>query len=641
MRTGFRHLIISVAVSSFFYQTVLGDGCFVTNNYGQDVYAPDQKVAIAWDGSIEVMILATKLQSKIIADFGWLIPIKASEQPQVTVGDMQVFYDLSDYFKSLRQEIKESQTLTAGHKAEIPDIQVLEKKKLDVYDITVLKAKDAKALADWLTQNSFKFPPDANSTLGFYTNQDFFFIAVKIDLSNRYKDEIASIGENKLKLIESVADKIRRPYANPEDIQNVVLAVLHNQQFDRSLSDYMSREEYEGLQKEYLSKSNGAEELPKSIDIMCKVISDLKSGIATPLKISFRTSQPTFPLKISSINKGEVKVTAYVLSHEPLTDKASILKLEKCLQTTTGIKEKLSRYLPVDSTEWVSQLVFDGNSYAFTQDAYFEPIEQKLLNLANDKTEMLYRAIRDGDLEKTKILLADFPNINQRLLICTPLEYAVQSKQRAVAEYLISKGANVNPTDYSQGGPILFPAILSGDMNMIKLLVDKGADINATSALTTAIIMDNIEAVKLFLEHGASVNSPDEVGTTALHHAVETGQIQMVKLLLEHGANIDAKDELDETPLHSFIHLPWLVEPNLLEVAKLLLDKGANPNTISHGKPLLNDAVDYREEEFVKLLLEKGANVNSKDAKGNTPLQIAVKSNKQSMIQLLMKYGAK
>jgi ankyrin repeat protein len=640
MHTGFRHLIISVAVSSFIYQTVLGDGCFVTNNYGQDVYAPDQKVAIAWDGSMEAMILATKLQSKTVADFGWLIPIKASEQPQVTVGDMQVFYDLSDYFKSLRQEIKGFYSASL-HEAENPDIQVLERKKLDVYDITVLKARDAKALADWLTQNSFKFPPDANNTLEFYTNQDFFFIAVKIDLSNKYKAEIASIGENKLKLIESVADKISRPYANPVDIQNVVLAVLHNQQFNRSLSDYMSKEEYEGLQKEYLSKSNGAEKLPKSIDIMCKIISDLKSGIATPLKISFKTSQPTFPLKISSINKGKVKVTAYVLSHEPLTDKASTLKLEKCLQTTTGLKEKLSRYLPVGSTEWVSKLVFDGNSSAFTQDTYFEPIDQKLLNQANDKTETLYRAIRDGDLEKTKMLLTDFPNINQRLLICTPLEYAVQSKQRAVAEYLISKGANVNPTDYSQEAPILEFAILSGDVNMIKLLVDKGADINAAKALNAAVMMNNIEAVKLFLKHGASVNLPDVGGETALHNAVEDGQIQMIKLLLEHGANIDAKNELDETPLHSFIHLPYEVEPKLLEVAKLLLDKGANPNTISHGKPLLNDAVDYGAEEFVKLLLEKGANVNSKDAEGNTPLQIAVKSNNQSMIQLLMKYGAK
>lgn len=629
MRTGFRLLIMSVAVSSFFYQTVLGDGCFVTNNYGQDVYAPDQKVAIAWDGSTEVMILATKLQSKTIADFGWLIPIKASEQPQVTLGDMQIFYDLSDYFKPLRQEIMKSQTLAGGHEAAIPDIQVLEKKKLDIYDITVLKAKDAKALADWLAQNNFKFPPDANSTLKFYTNQDFFFMAVKIDLSNRYKDIVTSIGENGLKVIESVADKINGPYAGTT-IRDIVLAILRNQQFDRRISDYISKEEYENLQKEYLSKSNGAEQSTRSIDIMCEVISDLKSGVAAPLKISFRTSQPTFPLKISSINKGKVKVTAYVLSRKPLTDKTSILKLEKCLQTTTGLKEKLSRYLPVDSAEWASQLVFDGNSSAFIQDVYFEPINRKLLNQANDKTEMLYRAIRDGDLEKTKTLLADFPNINQKILVCAPLEYAVQSKQRAVAEYLISKGADVHQAS------VLDLAIESGDVNMIKLLVDKGADVNAPWILTTAVIMDNIEAVKLLIEHGASVNLPDEVNSTPLHYAVERCNIEMIKLLLAHGANIDAKNNLDETPLHSLIHIP-----DNEEAVKLLLDKGANPNTMSMGTPLLNDAVDYREEEFVKLLLEKGANVNSTDDKGNTPLQIAVKSNKQSMIQLLMKYGAK
>jgi hypothetical protein len=54
----------SLAVSS---RALLADGFFVSDHYAQDVYAPDQKAVIAWDGAKETIVLSTKLQARELA----------------------------------------------------------------------------------------------------------------------------------------------------------------------------------------------------------------------------------------------------------------------------------------------------------------------------------------------------------------------------------------------------------------------------------------------------------------------------------------------------------------------------------------------------------------------------------------------
>lgn len=634
MKIKYSRFFFAASLNLILFQLAIGDGCFVSNNYDRDVFAPDQKVAISWDGSTETMILATKLQAGTIADFGWLIPIKATKQPEVTLGDMQVFYDLSDYFKSMREEIESQNARSASLSLDSEDVEVLEKKKLDVYDITVLKANEGKALAEWLKKNDFKLPKDGNETLNSYANENFFFIAVKLDLTNKYKAEISELGNN-IKLIESVRNKVRKTDEAEKHVPDVVRAVINRKEYVYPIFEYIDEKEYERLKKIYTGEANSINESSRSIETICKVITDLKSGLATPLKISFKTDNPSFPLKISSINKGRVTITAYVLSNEPLTDKTGVLKIQKCIQTTAGFKSKINKYLPVSSSEWVAQLTFDGNSSDFKRDADFVQADQNSISKTEDKAEELYRAIRDGDIDKTKVLLKYFPNINHEILICSPLEYAVTSKQVKIAEYLISKGAQVNPMNFNQEFSVLTAAVMAEDINMIKLLVEKGANIDQSKALNFAAMGHNVEITRFLLKHGASANSM-YAGSTALHEAIENGEIEIMKLLLENGANVNAKDELGETPLYSLMHIPY---DN--ETPRLLLEYGADPNTSSKGKPLLSELAEVQNAEFAEMLIKKGADVNRKDINGDSALQIAIRNNNQVMINLLKKYGAK
>lgn len=151
---------------------------------------------------------------------------------------------------------------------------------------------------------------------------------------------------------------------------------------------------------------------------------------------------------------------------------------------------------------------------------------------------------------------------------------------------LISRGANVNArtkeyppirrwvaplndiswVDFTGQTPFL-RASLSGDITVMRLLLDHGADPNIpTFAGTTALMaaagvnwaenqtyteskQSLMEALKLCLDKGADVNAANSMGITALIGAVNRGSDDMVELLVQKGARLDVKDKEGRTPL--------------------------------------------------------------------------------------------
>jgi ankyrin repeat protein len=95
-----------------------------------------------------------------------------------------------------------------------------------------------------------------------------------------------------------------------------------------------------------------------------------------------------------------------------------------------------------------------------------------------------------------------------------------------------------------------------GNLEIVKVMLDSGADINAVSRnklsatpLQGAAAMQNLELARLLIARGANVNCRGEEGGTPLHEAAGNGQIELVKLLLANGANLNAKDDRGKTPL--------------------------------------------------------------------------------------------
>jgi hypothetical protein len=94
-----------------------------------------------------------------------------------------------------------------------------------------------------------------------------------------------------------------------------------------------------------------------------------------------------------------------------------------------------------------------------------------------------------------------------------------------------------------------------GAMNSLKLLISKGANVNAvdregSTPLMYAVRGDQIGAAKLLLSSGAHIGAKDRQGRTALHFAALRGSAAMTKFLIARGASGSAKDQFGDTPLH-------------------------------------------------------------------------------------------
>ncbi|KAL6614834.1 hypothetical protein ACP70R_037104 [Stipagrostis hirtigluma subsp. patula] len=132
----------------------------------------------------------------------------------------------------------------------------------------------------------------------------------------------------------------------------------------------------------------------------------------------------------------------------------------------------------------------------------------------------------------------------------TALHLAASSGNEQCVRLLLDYGADPNARD-SEGKVPLWEAMCEKHDAVVQLLVESGADLSSgDTALYACVAIEekNTELLEDIIRYGGDINRPMKDGTTALHRAVCDGNIEMVELLLENGADIDKLDNNGWTP---------------------------------------------------------------------------------------------
>jgi ankyrin repeat protein len=337
----------------------------------------------------------------------------------------------------------------------------------------------------------------------------------------------------------------------------------------------------------------------------------------------------------------------------------------------------------------------------------------------------LMRCSATGSLEAVKALLAHGADVKAKDARQghTALMWALAHQHADIAASLIEAGADVNAQSRSGFTPLMFAA-QQGDLESTKALLAAGAKVNEATntrglfAGQTALLVASLNGYEkvamLLLDKGADANATDENGFTSLHFCLFRGLARLsrvqprpytpflnrpdmpglLKALLAHGANPNAKVKkatagnefykAEAAPYRPYDPPPGSISPagataflmatatydvetmrtlvaagadpklatdegvtplmvaatmsrpnwsNLngdeakkaLEAAKLILELGGDPNaSTSSGMTALHAAAYTASDPIIQLLADKGASVNAKNKAGLAPWDVAV-----------------
>jgi ankyrin repeat protein len=282
----------------------------------------------------------------------------------------------------------------------------------------------------------------------------------------------------------------------------------------------------------------------------------------------------------------------------------------------------------------------DGLTPAMYAALYSSPACLKLLiarsadvnAIAPDGATALMYALPDRT--KTALLLEKGANVNAKLkdgktVLITAVK---QDGASDLVRMLLAKGADPLVKD-NDSGTTLMHAARTGDVETMRLLLDKGVDVNAAAGPDFGKLNFGT------LEDRPGPRVVEHSGFTALIGAAESRNAQAVKLLLEHGANPKAKIGPGFTALT--IAAPACAP----DVLQLLVDKGADVNAREYrgATPLIFVAASdcTNAAQSAKLLLKAGADWRIKTQEGETALDWALKRGETDVVALLKQAGAK
>ena len=303
---------------------------------------------------------------------------------------------------------------------------------------------------------------------------------------------------------------------------------------------------------------------------------------------------------------------------------------------------------------------------------------------------VLASAWRAAASDVMKRLLLEHPGLQEKLRVANwPLAEigeslcALRNEDGAVSCYgptlsglvkmmhaLSDHGVPLNGSADDAGRTLLTRAVYKG-LDVVNLVLSCGADPNLASAggetpLLACATLGSVPVAEALVKAGASLQSRDPKGMTALHRAAAGGHDALLLWLLTHGAEPDARDSNGETALmlvrtraavialcdagaplqaattEGVTALHNAAQSGSLEVVHALLARGADPDAATRQgeTPLHYAAFANAGLDCLAALLDAGADIDEETNDGVTPLMLASRGANLPMIEFLLKRGA-
>lgn len=233
-----------------------------------------------------------------------------------------------------------------------------------------------------------------------------------------------------------------------------------------------------------------------------------------------------------------------------------------------------------------------------------------------------------------------------------PLLIAVREGRAKTVESLLRHQADPNVRDHE--GTSLFWAVNQRRIDICQLLLAKKVDVNyvvegSCPALVEAVRAEDVDIVKLLLDHHADPEKTEEAcgdtaqadtapapadkkgwRRTALHMAVCNGAREIAKVLLERGANPNVRDSDGWTPLWAAARFEYA------EIANLLIGCDADIHSVCTTREWTPLHAGCDNPEVVGILLQHGADVNKSSPSG-TPFAMAARYNQHEAVKLMLR----
>ncbi len=456
------------------------------------IFEPNQRAMIAWNGYEEILLLTTDLHASESTKVLEVIPLPS--EPVVKEGDMEVFKKATDLInKHLQKQarLSRSRTKVKGKEAEEmePAGEITFHEKIGAHDISVAHVLNSHGFIDWVDKylksagvENPKIPEELKTVISEYLEEGFgWFVFDVVQL------------EKKPKTNEAIQYRFRTGFLY------------------------------------YPLKITRTEEGHTTIDLL----------ILTPFSHHYNAGIPSEkiyesfpPIELTRKELSNLNNEMYELFMPPkkrkyrpfifiwtIRDKLSSFKADLIVKGQKNVE--LMNAVEKGNMVTVKNLIDAGVAVNATK---------------YEGSTALMSAAGSGHAEIVKLLLDVGAYVNARDRHGnTALTESMQNGHPEIAKLLIEEGANVNIRD-NEGATALMLASQEGNTLIAKLLIEAGAEVNAKdkdgcTALMVASQYGYTEVAKLLIEGGADIDLRDKRGHIALWWAYQFGHTEVLQLI--------------------------------------------------------------------------------------------------------------